>query len=217
MSLLIFSKTSGYRHDSIPHAVAALLRSARRSGLDADATEDAADLVRALPRVRAVIWLSTSGDVLDAAARVAFEAFIARGGGYVGIHAASATELAWPFYTRLVGARFTGHPELQPARLVIEDHQHPATAHLGQFWERSDEWYEFDANPRGRVRVLISVDEGSYRGGAMGDHPIAWCQELGASRSFYTALGHRAEDFDDAAFMRHVEGGIEWVLCASQP
>jgi type 1 glutamine amidotransferase len=112
----------------------------------------------------------------------------------------------------LVGARFVGHPPLQRARVVVEDGSHPATAHLGSEWWREDEWYEHDENPRPRVRVLLSVDEASYQGGAMGDHPLSWCQQVGRSRSFYTALGHSPGDYSDPSFLRHLEGGLRWVL-----
>jgi uncharacterized protein len=96
--------------------------------------------------------------------------------------------------------------------LIVEDRDHPATAHLEREWLRSDEWYEFDSNPRPRVRVLVSVDESSYQGGTMGDHPLVWCQETGASRSFYTALGHDAAHYREPALRRHLAGALSWVL-----
>jgi type 1 glutamine amidotransferase len=215
MRLLIFTKTTGYRHPSIPEGVAALRELAQRDGMQAEVDDTAECFTRtSLARFGAVIWLSTSGTVLDASQRAAFQSFVAGGGHYVGIHAASAAEGDWPWYTELVGAKFVGHPELQSARLIVEDGQHPATAHLNGEWYRQDEWYEFDRNPRSRARVLISVDESSYRGGGMGDHPLVWCQELGSARSFYTALGHSADDFRDAAFLQHLAGGIRWAVGA---
>jgi type 1 glutamine amidotransferase len=213
MAVLIFSKTSDYRHESIAAGVAALRAWAHARQLRLEATEDARCFTpERLAQVRAVVWLSTSGAVLDADQRRAFESFVRAGGAYVGIHSASASELDWPWYTELVGARFTGHPAPQPARLLVEDRTHPATRHLGPEWRRCDEWYEFDRNPRSRVRVLLSVDEASYQGGEMGDHPLAWCQEIGAARSFYSALGHAPEDFSDPAYLQHIGGGIAWAL-----
>lgn len=215
MALLIFSKTTDYRHESIAAGVEALRAIAREHGMEAIATEDASVFCeRVLDRVRATVWLSTSGDVLAPEERAHFRTFIERGGAYVGVHAASATELDWPFYTALVGARFVGHPEPQQARLRIEDHAHPATAHLGAEWIRHDEWYEFDRNPRRDVRVLVSVDESSYSGGRMGDHPLAWCHELGQARAFYTALGHSAADYADPTFYAHLSGAVSWALGA---
>jgi uncharacterized protein len=215
MQLLIFTKATGYRHESTPRAAAALRELIERDGMRAEVDDDARSFTRAsLARFGAVLWLSTSGNVLAPDQRAAFQGFIAGGGHYVGIHGASATETDWPWYTELVGARFTGHPELQPARLLVEDRQHPATAHLKAEWYREDEWYEFDRNPRARARVLVSADESSYRGGTMGDHPLVWCQELGPSRSFYSALGHSREHFADPVFLQHLLGGIRWVIGA---
>lgn len=214
--ILLFSKTSDYRHDSIPAAVTAVSRWARGQGIEVEASEDAGRFsAGSLARFRAVIWLSTCGRVLDDAQRRAFERFVAGGGAYVGIHAASATELDWPWYAALLGARFTGHPEPQRARVVVEDAAHPATRHLPASWWRSDEWYEFDHNPRTHVRVLLTVDESTYQGGQMGgDHPLAWCQERNGARSFYTALGHAASDYEDPVFLEHLGGGILWSLGA---
>lgn len=217
VALLIFSKTADYRHDNIGAATAAVSGLASELGHHAEVSEDARVFApEALAQFAAVVWLNTSGDVLDAAQRKAFEAFVRGGGGYVGVHSASASEPSWPFYAELVGARFTGHPALQGARLVVEDRAHPATRHLAREWLRRDEWYEFDRNPRPDVRVLVSVDERSYEGGQMGDHPLVWCRELGAGRAFYTALGHRAEDYAEPAFLQHLRGGIAWATKQDQ-
>lgn len=214
MSVLIFSKTQGYRHDSIPAGVAAVSRLARARGLAVEATEDARRFSpQVLSQLQVVVWLSTIGSVLDAEQRRAFEAFVRGGGAFVGIHAASASEEDWDWYGELVGARFTRHPDVQPARVVVEDRDHPATRHLGAEWRRSDEWYDFRRNPRAHVRVLLSVDEASYEGGGMGaDHPVAWCRELDGGRSFYTALGHASADYEDPVFLAHLDGGLGWVL-----
>jgi type 1 glutamine amidotransferase len=212
VALLIFSKTTGFRHDNIPAAVRALSELGRTAGEEVLVTEDAHCFApTSLERFSVVVWLNTSGDVLDAEQRVAFEHFVRAGGGYVGVHSASATETSWPFYVELVGARFTGHPEPCAARLVIEDRSHPATRHLGRSWERWDEWYEFDRNPRADSRVLISVDESSYKSGRAEDHPLSWCREVGRGRSFYTALGHRPEDYAEPDFAQHLRGGIAWA------
>lgn len=214
VSVLIFSKTEGYRHESIPAGVDAVSRLARARGLAVAATEDAGRFCsEVLDNVRLVVWLSTIGPVLEPKQRHSFERFVRAGGAYMGIHAASASESDWDWYGELVGARFTQHPEFQPARVVVEDRSHPATRHLAASWLRSDEWYDFDRNPRARVRVLLSVDEASYRGGSMGnDHPLAWCHELEGGRSFYTALGHSSGDYRDPAFLAHLDGGLGWAL-----
>ncbi|MFF7385257.1 ThuA domain-containing protein [Streptomyces griseoluteus] len=216
--VLVFSKTAGFRHDSIPDGVAALQRLGAADGLTVDATEDAtAFTTRNLRRYDAVVFLSTTGDVLDSAQQRAFEGYIRQGGGYVGVHAAADTEYDWPFYGGLAGAWFASHPAIQPATVVVEDHAHPSTAALPDRWERTDEWYNYQSDPRARAHVLASLDESSYSGGTMnGDHPIAWCQNYQGGRAFYTGGGHTRESYADPAFRAHLLGGLRWATGAAQ-
>jgi type 1 glutamine amidotransferase len=209
--ILVYSRTTAYRHDSIPAGVAALRALGAEHGFDVDATEDPAAFETGIEGCAAVLFLSTSGDVLSSAGRDALRAHLGRGGGFMGVHAAACTEYGWPHFGELLGARFTRHPEYQPGRLVIEDHGHPATEHLGVTWQFTDEWYDFDRSPRGWVRVLASADESSYEGGGTGgDHPLVWCRELRGARMFYTALGHAVEAFADPVFRAHLLGGIRY-------
>jgi type 1 glutamine amidotransferase len=167
----------------------------------------------ALAGYDAVVFLSTSGDVLDEAGKAAFEGYIRGGGNFVGVHAASTTGYDWPFYGRLVGAWFDQHPKVQQAKIHVVDRDHPATEGLGPTWVCTDEWYNFRTNPRGSVRVLAAVDESSYSGGTMGaDHPIAWCHENLGGRAFYTALGHAVEAYAEPAFRSHLAGGIRYAV-----
>jgi hypothetical protein len=210
--VLVFTRTTGYRHESIAAGVAALA-----DAFDIEATEDAGVFTREnLARYRVVVFLNTSGTVLDEDHRRALAGYVRDGGGFAGVHCAAATEYDWPAYGELVGARFDHHPEVQPATLRVEDGDHPATAHLPEVWEHVDEWYNFRTNPRPHVRVLLTVDESTYQGGRMGaDHPIAWCRPYGRGRSFYTALGHTVESYADPAVRAHLAGGIRWA--AGQP
>ncbi|UED88129.1 ThuA domain-containing protein [Streptomyces profundus] len=211
--IIVFSRTTGFRHDSIPDGVAAFHDLGAQAGFAVTATEDPDELAQALPGARAVVFLSTSGEILTDDSRAALRALLADGGGFVGVHGASTTEYDWPWFgSNVVGAVFDGHPALQPGVVVVEDRDHPATAHLPERWEFTDEWYNFTSNPRPRVRVLASADESSYEGGGMGaDHPLAWCHTLAGGRSFYTALGHTSESFDDPAFRAHLLGGLRWA------
>ncbi|NYI07400.1 ThuA domain-containing protein [Allostreptomyces psammosilenae] len=214
LDVLVFSKTAGYRHDSIPTGIEAIRALGRANGFRVTATEDANVFNdRALRNYDTVVWLSTTGDVLDDAQQAAFERYINRGGGYVGIHAAADTEYDWPWYGELVGAYFKGHPPVQPATLHVEDHDHPSTAHLDATETKTDEWYAYRTNPRDSVHVLATLDEDSYDHGggnnAMGgDHPISWCQEHDGGRAWYTGLGHTKEAWADRDFTASVLGGI---------
>ncbi|MGW5336149.1 ThuA domain-containing protein [Streptomyces bauhiniae] len=216
--VLVFSKTAGFRHDSIPDGVAAVRQLGATDGLTVDATEDAtAFTTRNLRRYDAVVFLSTTGDVLDPAQQRAFEGYIRQGGGYVGVHAAADTEYDWPFYGGLAGAWFDSHPAIQPATVVVEDHAHPSTAALPARWERTDEWYNYRSNPRESAHVLASLDESSYSGGTMnGDHPLAWCQSYEGGRAFYTGGGHTRESYAEPAFRAHLLGGLRWATGATQ-
>jgi type 1 glutamine amidotransferase len=212
--LLVYTRTTAYRHDSIPDGVQAL----RTLGeFEVDHTEDPAVLERPLDRYGAVVFLSTSGEVLTPAGRDRLAAYVQGGGGFVGVHAAACTEEDWPYYGELLGARFDRHPACQPGRVLVEDPAHPATRELPPVWEFTDEWYDFRTNPRGAVRVLARADESSYEGGGMGaDHPLVWCREQGAGRVFYTALGHTADAYRDPVFRAHLRGGVEWAVRAAR-
>ncbi|GLY93850.1 ThuA domain-containing protein [Actinoplanes sp. NBRC 103695] len=211
-SVLVFSKTAAFRHDSIPAGIAAIRQLGTDNGFTVDATEDGAAFTDAnLAKYRAVVWLSTTGDVLDPGQQAAFERYIRAGGGYAGIHAASDTEYSWPWYGELVGAYFASHPANQQATVKVEDHAHPSTADLPERWSRFDEWYNFQTNPRGDVHVLASLDETSYTpgAGAMGaDHPTAWCRDYDGGRTWYTGGGHTNESYADPQFLAHLLGGI---------
>jgi type 1 glutamine amidotransferase len=211
--VLVFTRTTGFRHDSIPDGLAAVRRIAEESGLSVDATEDPAVFRDGnLGSYRAVVFLLTTGDVLDEGEQAAFERWIHAGSGFVGVHSATDTEYEWPFYGELVGTYFAGHPAVQPGVVRVEDRTHPATAALPAVWPRTDEWYDFRTNPRGSVHVLATLDETSYAGGSMGaDHPIAWCREVSGARAFYTAGGHTRESYTEPLFVAHLSGGIRWA------
>jgi type 1 glutamine amidotransferase len=208
--VLLFSKTTGFRHDSIPAGVAAIERLGEEHGFAVDATEDAAAFTpENLARYEAVVFLSTTGDVLDANQQQAFEGYIRGGGGFAGIHAAADTEYDWPWYGGLVGAYFQSHPATQQATVRFEDRANPSTAHFAPTWTRTDEWYDYRTNPRANVKVLASLDESSYSGGGMGaDHPITWCQRYDGGRSWYTGMGHTAESYSDESYLKMLLGGI---------
>jgi type 1 glutamine amidotransferase len=211
--VLVFSKTAGFRHDSIPAGIAAIRSLGRGNGFSVSATENAkAFSAKRLRTFDAVVFLSTTGDVLGPRQQKAFKGYIRHGGGWVGIHSAADTEYEWPFYGRLLGAYFLSHPAVQPAVVDVSDRSHPSTRELPARWTRTDEWYNFRSNPRGAVHVLATLDESTYSGGTMGaDHPIAWCHAFKGGRAWYTAGGHTIESYSEPDFRRHLLGGILWA------
>ncbi|WP_345287854.1 ThuA domain-containing protein [Streptomyces gulbargensis] len=217
--VLIFTRTAGYRHDSIPDGAAALTGLAAGLGLTAGVTEDpAAFRGEGLAGRAAVVLLSTTGNVLTDEGRTALEGYLRGGGALLAVHAAANAEPDWPFYGELLGTRFAGHPEIQPGRVLVEDPGHPATAPLPAAWTWTDEWYEFTSAPRASgVRVLARADESSYRGGTHGaDHPLVWSRRIDRGRFLFTALGHAPEAYRDPAFRAHLSGALAWLTGAAQ-
>jgi type 1 glutamine amidotransferase len=212
--LLLFTRTTDYRHDSIPAGVAMIDAICAEAGFDVDALEDPAAFEQTnLKRYDVVSWLSTCGTILNGQQRDALERWLKAGGAFVGIHSATACEYDWPAFEAIIGARFDNHPEPQRASIIVEDRAHLSTAHLQPTWQWDDEWYNFRTNPRGHVRVLARVDEATYVGGEMGsNHPIVWCGRYGDGRTWYTALGHPIEAYREPVFIEHVRGGIKSVM-----
>ncbi|MER5457673.1 lectin [Micromonospora sp. NPDC002389] len=211
--VLVFSKTAGFRHDSIAVGTQAIRDLGAANSFTVTATEDAAAFTTGnLAQYEAVVFLNTTGDVLNATQQTAFESYINAGGGFVGVHAAADTEYGWSFYGNLVGAYFRSHPAIQQATVRVEDRGHAATAHLPQNWVRTDEWYDFQTNARSGARVLANLNESTYSGGVMGaDHPIAWCKTVNSGRSFYTGGGHTQATYAEPAFRAHLLGGIRYA------
>jgi cytochrome c len=219
--ILVFTRTAGFRHASIPVAIQTVRELAGRNGLGVDATEDSTAFSDPnLRRYAAVVFLLTTGDVLNDGQQLSFQRFIRGGGGYVGVHSAADTEYGWTWYGGLVGAYFKSHPQIQDATVDVTDARHPSTAGLPRRWARTDEWYNFARNPRPSVRVLATVDESTYSPGpgAMGvDHPITWSHRYQGGRAWYTAGGHSDESYAEPLFRRHLVGGIRYAASLSPP
>ncbi|MEV4200641.1 lectin [Micromonospora globbae] len=211
--VLVFSKTAGFRHDSIAVGTQAIRDLGAANNFTVTATEDAAAFTTGnLAQYEAVVFLNTTGDVLNASQQSAFESYIGGGGGFVGVHAAADTEYGWSFYGNLVGAYFASHPAIQQANVKVENRAHAATAHLPQTWIRTDEWYNYQTNARSTARVLATLDESSYSGGSMGgDHPHSWCKTYNGGRAFYTGGGHTQASYAEPAFRAHLLGGIRYA------
>ncbi|WP_299548896.1 ThuA domain-containing protein [Seonamhaeicola sp.] len=211
--ILVLSKTAGFRHESIKPGIAALKKLGIENDFKVKATENMAYMVEdSLKNYDAVVFLNTSGDILDAVQQADFERYIQAGGGFVGVHAATDTEHDWPWYNKLVGAYFNGHPAVQSAKLRIVDKGHMSTEKLDSVWLKEDEWYNFKSiNPD--IKVLIEIDESSYNGGENGEHhPISWYHEFDGGRSFYTAMGHTNDTYTDSTFLNHLLAGLQYAM-----
>jgi len=219
--VLVFSKTKGFHHESIPEGIAAIEKLGKENNFEVDTTTNSDYFTdENLKQYSAVIFLSTTGDVLNEAQQKAFEHFIEAGGGYVGIHAAADTEYDWPWYNKLAGAYFLSHPKQQKAVILVKDKSHKSTSFLPDRWERFDEWYNYKSI-QPDIKVLALLDESSYEGGKNGAyHPIAWYHSFDGGRAFYTGGGHTAESFSEPLFLQHLAGGIQYAMgvkAASKP
>ena len=211
--VLVFSKTAGFHHSSIPAGIMAIQRLAMENKFIADTTTDATKINTAnLKQYAAVVFLNTTGDIFNEQQEKAFEQYIRSGGGFVGVHAATDTEYDWPWYGRLSGAYFVKHPAQQVAELNVLNRKTISTAHLPEVWKRKDEWYNFkDISPN--LNVLISINENSYNGGSNGsNHPMAWYHDFEGGRAFYTGLGHTEESYTDPLFLQHLLGGLQYAM-----
>jgi cytochrome c len=214
--VLVFSKTAGYRHSSIANGIAAIQKLGSENGFAVDATEDAnAFTEKNLRRYATVVFLNTTGDVLDAAQQDDFERYIQAGGGYVGIHSGTDTEYDWPWYGRLAGAYFNGHPNnpnVRKASYRTLDTTHVSTKGFPARFEREDEFYNFKSiDPT--IHVLVEIDETSYEGGANGaHHPMSWYHDFDGGRAWYTNMGHTEATYTEPLFLRHLLGGLQYAI-----
>jgi len=210
--VLVFTRHTGFAHASIPIGIEAVYALGRATGFAVDATEDPTRFTDAgLATYEVIVFLNTTGDVLDAEQQAAMERFIAAGHGFVGVHSAADTEYGWPWYQALLGTHFVSHPAIQKATVVVVDTANASTRRLASPVERVDEWYNFASQPVG-ARVLVRVDEASYQGGQMGaTHPMTWLHQYGGGRAWYTAMGHTSCSYTERPFLEHVRGGILWA------
>ncbi len=219
MNVLVFTKTSGYRHASISQGLKMLYDLAPKQNWVITATENATLFTdNFLSDFDVAIFLNPTGDAMNEAEQTAFENFIEKGKGFIGIHAAADFEYDWPFYGNLVGAWFKTHPPAQKATVVFEDFDHPAMEPFKgmKSYTTFDEWYAFKENPRPNVHVLAHLDENSIKkfdneNWKMNDHPLIWWQEKDGVRSFYTGFGHTNEAFQDEKIIEHIKIAINWA------
>jgi len=211
--VLVFSKTAGFHHSSIEKGNAALLKLGLNNNFDVDTTTNADWITEdSLKHYSAVIFLNTTGDLLNHYQEADFERYIQAGGGFVGIHGAADAEYDWGWYGRLVGGYFATHPEVKEGKLTVVDKKHPATRLLPDTWLHTDEWYVFKKLYTS-TNVLMTIDKNVYaQPEQMTETPMAWYHDFDGGRSFYTGLGHQEDDYTDSLFLKHLLGGIEYAI-----
>ena len=210
--VLMVTATAAFRHDSIPTAkqVMAALAS-RGAGFSVAVTENLGDITaERLAATDVLMFALTSGELaLNQSQKSAIVAWINDGGGFIGVHSATDTLYDWPDYGRIVGAYFKEHPWTEPATVTVEDRSHPTTSGLAASLRLLEEFYTFRENPRPSVHVLLSLDAASVH--AQGDFPLAWWQTIGRGRSYYNALGHFTETWNDPSFESQLSAAVQWT------
>lgn len=211
--ILVFSKTTGFRHESIAQGKAMFLQLGQKEGFTADTTENAGVFTSdVLGRYDIIVFMNTTGTILDETGRDAFRKFIQSGKGFLGIHAATDTEYEWPWYHGLAGAYFESHPRPQQAVYTNLQPGHPAASGWPARFSRFEEIYNFRDLLKTNLSFVLTVDEKSYQGGKMqGFHPMAWYQLYDGGKAFYTALGHHPETYADPDFRKHILGALQWL------
>ena len=217
--VLVFSLTKGFHHSSIKEGNQFFLELSKKEGFAVDTTTNPAKFNEEnLKKYNAVVWLSTTGDVLNPVQQTAFERYIQAGGGYVGIHAASDTEYNWEWYNDLMGGYFASHPggkvsNVQKGKMITLDKTFPASAHFPETFEKTDEFYDFKSLKTDLLKFIVKVDEGSYQMGKMGDfHPMAWYHEFDGGKAFYSNFGHTPETFSEPLITEHFWQGLKWAM-----
>lgn len=219
LNVLVFSKTSGFRHASISSGLKMLYDQSKKQNWVITATEDASILRDNLfDKMDLVVFLNPTGDAICDAGQKAFEKFMKKGKGFVGIHAAADCEYEWPYYGSLVGGYFLTHPPAQEATVIFENFDHPAMKPFKgmKTYTTVDEWYSFKENPRETNKVLARLDESTIGDTKddkwkMDDHPLIWWNDKDNVRSFYTVFGHTHEAFQDQLIIDHITNAINWA------
>lgn len=227
-SVLIYTKNGeGYVHDNIEASVTALQKICSKHNIETEVSDDPSVFTdENLRRFHVIIFSNTNNEGFDTdEQRKAFVRYIRAGGGFMGIHSACASERQWPWFWANMGGFFVRHPKLQEFDIKIVDADHASTSFLPDTWAWEDECYLMNhLNPD--INILLAVDLRTieddqideYPGDTFGNYfPLAWYHEFEGGRQFYTALGHKIEHYDDPNFVRHLEGGLMWILSDQMP
>jgi len=221
--ILVFSKSIGFVHSSIPHGRQALKLMGEKTGAYTATLDDDPSVfgdLAELSRYDAVVFNNPCGNAVpDPQQRKNLLEFVRKGGGFAGIHcAAHVTD--WPEYVDMVGCFSISHPwSSKPSYLLVEEPEHPLVRSFGEgSFSHLDEIYVFRNFSREKSRVLLSLDKTKtnmnvpHSPGKDADYPLSWVHRYGKGRVFYCGLGHYPAVFWNESVLSHYLAGIQYVL-----
>ena len=212
----------GYVHDNIAESVAAIRKLGEENGFAVEHSDDPTLFAPGkLSRFQAIVFANSNNEAFATdAQRNAFQAYIRKGGGFVGIHSATGSERNWPWYWAMLGGSFDYHPVMQSFEVRVTGPRHPATTMLPAQFVVEDECY-FHKNMNPGIIALLVADQTRLRDEKRGERPgnefgsalpIAWYHHFEGARVFYVGLGHKKDHYRDPRLLQMILGGIEWAM-----
>ncbi len=224
--VLVYSRTKGFRHSSIPVGILALEKLGKQTGaFEVFATEDPAIFTaEKLAAFDGIVMLNTTGDAIPRGeARDVLEGYLQGDKGLIGIHAATDCHGDWEHYREAMGGLFNGHP-WKAGHLVTlynEEPDHPICKHIETGDQIKDEIYQYKDDEhftRDKLRILLSLDLSGENMKAKGmkredhDYAVSWVRKYAGSRVFYSNLGHNDFTYYNVKALQHYLNGIQFAL-----
>ncbi|MGJ8634397.1 MAG: ThuA domain-containing protein [Luteolibacter sp.] len=185
--LLVFARTNGFKHKSIPTGKLAFEALGKSTGaFETVVSDDLSNFEKEnISQFDAICFLNTTGSPFgpsrgekkklskeelkdlkteELTLRESLMSFIENGGGFVGIHSATDTFYDWPEYGDMIGAYFDGHPwgAGQQVSIKVEPgkEQHPlAKMFGGENISFKEEIYQFkEPYDSSNLNMLLRLD-----------------------------------------------------------
>jgi type 1 glutamine amidotransferase len=222
------------QHDSVSHALSVVERLGYESGLYDTYIRTDSNIISkhplttdgkpasggpSLSNVDGIFFLGHREVLLDAQQKADLLSFVKDDGkGFVAAHTAANAFESWPEFGEMLGARYDGHPwNTAYGSIINEDPAFPATKHLPQVFNFTDEFYQAREYSRDKIRVLLRLDAAKMPANPEvhrtdGDFPLAWARMYGKGRVFYSALGHASSTWDDPDVYHMYLEALKWSL-----
>jgi type 1 glutamine amidotransferase len=216
--VLVYSRTQLYRPASIPYGQEMLQEIGAQQGFEVTLTEQQEDInAENLAAHEVVLFLHTTGTVLGATQKEAFEDWMKSAGAFVGIGHAVDAEANWSFYKELTGQYIDNMTPCCPETDVTwrpDALEFPAVRGLPSPWRIGGLWFfmskapEWSKKPGFKILGTVTVSRGDQ---VVVENPVSFVREFDGFRSFYAGFGHQSAEFQDANVRKHITAGILWT------